>query len=157
MSDFKSTVAERWKKYVHRRQDHQCWPWTGSKAVRGGYGQLNDRKKLLKAHRLAWELHFGPIPEELLVRHMCHNPECCNPTHLLLGTDKDNSQDAVRAKRNVLPPLRKGEECYQTPFTKEDIIKIRSSPLTGVELAKLHNVSRSAISQIRKRKVWRHV
>ena len=153
----KDTIEARWRKYVHRRQDHQCWLWTGSKAVRGGYGQLNDRGKLLKAHRIAWEIHFGTIPAGIMVRHMCHNPACCNPTHLLLGTAKDNSADSVRAKRNVVPTPPKGEKHHQTPFTKSDILEIRLSTLSGAELARVHNVSRSTISHIRLRKVWRHV
>lgn len=151
------SVVDRWHRYVYRRQDHQCWPWTGSVTLRGGYGQLNDRGHLLKAHRLSWEIHFGPLDSHQCIRHMCHNPLCCNPSHLLPGTIADNNADAVRAKRNVVPAPPTGEAHHQTPLLESDVRFIRSTSISGADLARRYGISRSAISAIRKHKTWKHV
>lgn len=70
-----------------------CWLWTAAKDG-GGYGQLGlGTEKLGKAHRISWELHNGPIPVGKCVLHRCDLPECSNPEHLFLGTQKDNAED----------------------------------------------------------------
>ena len=70
-----------------------CWLWTASKDG-CGYGWIGlGNRKLGKAHQVSWELHFGPIPEDKCVLHHCDLPECSNPRHLFLGTQKDNALD----------------------------------------------------------------
>jgi len=81
-----------------------CWPFTGQRMRRGlPYGLIFDRRTR-RAHRVAWELTHGPIPEGLNVLHRCDNPPCCNPAHLFLGTDGDNAADREakgRSARNL--------------------------------------------------------
>ncbi len=78
-----------------------CWLWTGS-TVPGGYGQIRDSaSKMVKTHRLAYELICEPVPNELLVCHACDVPNCVNPLHLWLGTYQDNSDDMVVKGRSV--------------------------------------------------------
>jgi len=76
-----------------------CWPWTGSKTLKG-YGQLRWKYNSLVASRVSYELYVGPIPEGLMVRHRCDNPSCVNPDHLELGTAADNSADMVQRGRH---------------------------------------------------------
>lgn len=151
------SVIRRFWQNVHRRQDHQCWHWTGSKMVRGGYGQLNDRGRLLKAHRLSWEINLGPIPDRMLIRHLCHNPSCCNPSHLLPGTPQDNHDDMRKAGRMFIPPCKRGEKAFVAKLTENQVLAIYSSNESGVDLASRFGVTPSMISRIRCGHAWRHV
>lgn len=55
---------------------------------------------MLGAHRVAYEIANGPIPDDLWVLHSCDNPPCCNPSHLRVGTYKDNVRDRVERDRS---------------------------------------------------------
>lgn len=73
----------------------ECWLWLGSTCR--GYGQFRRGAaggfKMVKAHRFAYELWVGPVPDELLVCHECDNPLCMRPKHLFVGTQLDNQTD----------------------------------------------------------------
>lgn len=64
-----------------------------------GYGLFGIRRKLFKAHRVAWMLCKGAVPEGLCVLHKCDTPSCVNPDHLFLGTHADNMADKKRKGR----------------------------------------------------------
>lgn len=85
-----------------------CWEWQGGRTKGVGksfsYGRTLVNKKKMLAHRYAWTLKFGPVPEGMMVCHKCDNPPCCNPSHLFLGTGKDNTQDALKKGRLFKPP-----------------------------------------------------
>ena len=151
------SVRKRFWKYVLRRQDHQCWPWLASTMKRGGYGQLRDGSKTLKSHRLAWELHFGSIPEALLIRHLCNNPLCCNPSHLLPGTNKENHEDMRMAGRMTVPVAAQGIHHHAAKLTEEQVQFVLTSDLTGAELACRLGVTKAMISRIRNHKAWKHL
>lgn len=84
-----------------------CWLWQGPMA-RKGYGRFYFTKGKVLAHRAAWELTFGIIPEGLHVCHHCDTPLCVRPDHLFLGTRSDNMTDAYKKGRLPRPPLHKG-------------------------------------------------
>lgn len=93
------TEAEFWASVIH--SDAGCWIWTRG-ATKEGYGRLAaGGKRDVYAHRWAYELTHGPIPKGMLVRHSCDNRRCINPSHLLLGTHLDNSNDKISRGRFV--------------------------------------------------------
>lgn len=100
-------LAERFWEKVRRVGPSSCWEWTAH-CDRRGYGEIgssgNRGKPHLRAHRVSWEIHNGPIPDGLFVLHRCDNRKCVNPHHLFLGTAKDNTQDMLAKGRGVEPP-----------------------------------------------------
>src|SRR3974390_3113329 len=81
-----------------------CWLFQGAKSV-GGYGriQLTCSRTLALAHRVAYELFVGPIPDGLEIDHLCRNPACVNPTHLEPVTEKVNAESGERATPTHCP------------------------------------------------------
>ncbi len=82
-----------------------CWIWMG-RVGNKGYGQFAFRQRPVNAHRMAYVLTIGEIPEGLWILHRCDTPLCVNPTHLRTGTRSDNVADMVKRKRNSGPHKR---------------------------------------------------
>lgn len=99
----KKTVEERFWPKVDKSPGHgpngDCWVWTASVNKKYGYGNFCGPE--VRAHRMAYVLSKGEIPEGLIVMHSCDNRRCCNPSHLSVGTPKDNTQDMVRKGRHI--------------------------------------------------------
>jgi HNH endonuclease len=92
------TVEERFWAKVEKTEG--CWLWMGYRNKKG-YGMFKMPDRVQLAHRAAWMLTNGPIPDGLDVLHKCDNPPCVRPTMLFLGTNADNQQDSVRKGRHV--------------------------------------------------------
>ena len=65
-----------------------CWEWQGH--LNRGYGRLRGDKKDILAHRYAYQLIKGSIPEDLTLDHLCRNRSCVNPDHLEIVTMREN-------------------------------------------------------------------
>lgn len=101
-------IARFWSKVTKGKPD-ECWPWTGYILHRDGqpqhgYAWFSPAKGVMSkgygAHVIARWLATGEWPAGLVTRHECDHPPCCNPDHLVLGTEKDNTQDMIRRGRN---------------------------------------------------------
>jgi hypothetical protein len=136
-----------------------CWVWTGLLGSTG-YGTVKYKQKNYKSHRLAWFFTYGEHPDpSLMLRHTCDNPPCVNPAHLLPGTAKQNSADAV--ERNRQP---RGETNGRSILTADQVREIRHS-MDGLKplahnlkpLARQYGVDWTTVRNIVKGKIWRHL
>ena len=98
------SLEERfWAKVNRSGGPHECWTWTASLST-GGYGQINIDRRPVPAHRVAYELLKGAIPDGLDIDHLCHTRDtscrldrecphrrCCNPSHLEIVTRGENN------------------------------------------------------------------
>lgn len=133
-----------------------CWIWTGArKQLPWCYGILGQNKKGLTpelAHRVSWELHFGPIPEGMKVLHHCDNPPCVRPDHLFRGTLADNSVDMLKKHRHRVH--------NPTGLTEERVQAMRARYAAGgiaqKSLAAEYGCSLALVGFILARKVWKH-
>ena len=99
-----------WERFWEKvEKGDQCWIYKGSHGTGNLYGQFRIRGKELRAHRLAWQFAFGPIPKGLNVLHSCDNPPCVRPDHLFLGTQLDNIHDMMRKGRAKMSGRPKSE------------------------------------------------
>ena len=113
-------ITERFHAADRKGAPDECWLWEKSKSAKG-YGQINSGGTMARAHRVAWELSNGPIPKGVCVLHKCDVPICVNPSHLFLGTLKDNFDDAVAKGRIVRSATGPFEPLTKTPsFDQEE-------------------------------------
>lgn len=129
-----------------------CLEWLGG--LRNGYGYFGRR---WSAHRVAWTLVNGQIPEGMVIAHQCDNPRCCRVEHLFLATQTDNVRD-MDAKGRRVPP--KGERNSCAKITEQDVAAIRSDLYNGWTLAAIgaqFGIGVSQVSAILRGKNWTHL
>jgi hypothetical protein len=104
----------------------KCWEFQGARTSPNGHGIMTVDGKRVMAHRAAYEVWVGPILDGMKVCHHCDNPICCNPTHLFLGTQRDNMRDAA-AKGRTGPQIRDWSRCKRGHELVGDNIYIHPS------------------------------
>jgi hypothetical protein len=150
-------TEERFWEKVDRRGPDDCWEWLASKS-RKGYGNFSANGCAGKAHRYAYELHYGPIPDNMCVCHNCpagDNPACVNPAHLWLGTINDNNTDRDNKGRDRHPT---GEKHWAARFTNSEVREIRKQRfdlgISARKLAKMYGVSLGTMKRILQGKTY---
>ena len=102
MIELNSSDINRFWRVTNRGDLKSCWLW-GASLFTCGYGRFFLKGKREYAHRIAWVIANGNIPEALNVLHKCDNPRCVNPNHLFLGTHNDNMKDMAAKGRGNGP------------------------------------------------------
>jgi hypothetical protein len=133
-----------------------CLEWSRKSKANGGYGVLCvGRKGHIRAHRAAWAIKNGAIPDGFYVCHKCDNPLCCNTDHLFLGTPKDNMADKEAKGRGIKPPVRHGELHHNTKTTLAEVDCIKSENGTLNEIADRYGISSKTVWRIKKGLSWK--
>ncbi len=134
-----------------------CWLWI-PKPDELGYGRLGRLLGETRAHRIAYRLFKGAIPEGLVVMHACDVRICCNPDHLSVGTQAENVADMMDKGRHVTVP-RYGEDNAMSALTRDLVEEIRALALIpGNSMSKLanqFNVSPMTINRAVRRETWK--
>lgn len=149
------SVKRRFWKYTCKGLPSECWPWCGSVSKRGGYGQLNDRGKLLKAHRISFEIHNGLIPKDKFICHKCGNSICVNPHHLYAGTAKENIIDSKNHGTLFIPYGPRGESHHSAKLNLKKVKYIRNAKSKVLDLAIKFGVSKHTIYNVLANKIWK--
>jgi hypothetical protein len=156
---YKATPPElRFWKFVAQKGPAECWPWTGTLSSYG-YGQFKVSNRPVRfkgAHRFVFEMLNGPQPPEVVVRHSCDNPICCNPAHLSGGSHADNVADKVaRGRQRGVP--QPGAFNPRARLQDDDVREIRASKESHSVVAKRYGVHKQTVAAIRQRRNWSHV
>jgi hypothetical protein len=153
--EHRSLEKRFWSKVDIKGKD-ECWLWK-SVTIKGGYGRFKINGKYLLAHRVAYMLLHGDIPEGIDILHTCDKPPCCNPYHVKEGTHSDNMQDMIHKGRiNERLGIKNGNH----KLTVQDVICIRIMSQCGysdLSLSALYGVHDRTINKIRLRQTWKHI
>jgi len=156
-----------------RKTKDACWIWAASKRSKG-YGAFvwtdpGGRIVQGRAHRFAWQLARGPIPEDMCVLHHCDVPACVRVDHLYLGTRADNNADMIAKGRKRNGGTRTpSEQCHYERGEQHHAAKLRSSTVQSLRADRVRGLSYSALGRkygivassaykIATRKQWTHV
>lgn len=158
LAELADDPSEPWSRYP-------CLNWTGGKQK--GYGavrvSVDGRHKMLRAHRLAYQISNGPIPEGCDVCHHCDNRACFRPTHLFSGTARDNMRDCAekgRDRRGRIQPTTRGQNNPAAKITDDSARQIRVLSKAGVSQADIGRrlcISRTIVGRVVHGKTWNHV
>jgi len=161
-----------WEKVDNTPNPKNCWIWTACKS-RNGYGNWGLNGKNFGTHRASWMIHNGEIPNGFYVLHKCDVPLCVNPSHLFLGTQRQNIADMKNKGRgnwasgknqglHKNPQLAaRGSKSGRSVLVESQVIEIRNLHKAGnisqIELAKKFNCGKSTVGAIILRQTWAHI
>jgi len=125
-----------------------------------GYGRLKHQGHRTLAHRLAYILHYGPIPPgNWFICHKCDNPKCFRPPHLFPGTPADNTHDAIGKGR--WQDYARGEAHRNSKITEAQVREMNAMYLAGTykktAIAKQFGITRQQLTHIINRTQWTHL
>lgn len=159
-SCFQAYQSGAWLKrfWARVQKSDDCWLWTGYIERADGYGRyyLEGSRRKVGAHRIAYELTYGPVPANLYICHHCDNPPCVRPDHLFVGSQADNVADCIDKDRFV-----SGERNGMAKLTEADVRAIREryqqGGVTHQQLANELGVTKTLVGLIVRGKVWKNL
>jgi len=154
----RTLISERFWSHVDIKTEDECWLWKDSVNIEG-YGQFAlTHTKNVRASRVAFILHYGPILDpEMSVLHKCDIRRCVNPKHLFLGTQLDNMHDMINKGRSK---WSRGSDNGMAKLTEEDVIAIRELYKLGFlqkDVAEAFCTDQPTVSKIISGSRWAHI
>ncbi len=128
-----------------------CWEWNRA-TDRDGYGVFRLNNKQIRSHRLVYEMGHDTIPKGMYVCHYCDVTGCVRPSHLFLGTSKDNKYDSMRKGRDI-----NGVAHFNCKLTNEQVQNIRKDKRSLRKIAIDYNIDYTNVSKIKNRISWKHI
>jgi hypothetical protein len=137
--------------------DTACWLWTSGSMDKKGYRRVYWDGNMHLVHRVSWMIYKGPIPQGLNVLHRCDISGCFNPSHLFLGTIRDNNDDMIAKGRQGHGDGGRGWSRSITPEMGAKMATLREQGMSYEKIAILFKVvskktviciSRNSIGQL---------
>ena len=145
-------MGRKHKKIEFYEDSNGCWICTSHARNQSGYPRITYKGKYPHMSRYLYEKNYGKIPDGLIIRHKCDNPNCINLAHLELGTHKQNAQDCIDRGRQPV-----GEKHHCNKLTEEQAKFILKSDIGPRELGRKYGVAHTTIIRIRQRKKWKYL
>lgn len=157
----KQDETERFWRYVDKKDDKDCWVWTGVLCKKYGHFITTSGQY---AHRFSYCLFhphtFDDKDSSVHIRHSCDNPTCVSPYHLSAGTRKDNMKDMKeRGRGKGFNSGKYGEDTNNSKLTNQQVLEIKKKLVDykrgdANKLASEYNISRKVISDIKLGRTW---
>lgn len=147
----KKTAKDRFDEKWKLDESTGCWVWRAF-VHPGGYGRFSLRCKFVMAHRAAYELYVGEIPNGMQVLHACDRPACVNPAHLRLGTREENMRERDARHRQSF-----GAKNGNARITDLIAQKIFDDPRPRRLIAERYRVSLGTVQMIKNKRRWAHI
>lgn len=156
------SLRDRFWESVDIREDDECWEWTGYVAP-NGYGRFGVLQGIYyTAHRVSWELaHNEVIPDGMVACHKCDNRRCANPSHIFVGTIRDNVRDMDSKGRRNTNARTFGEKHHPAKLNESQVVEISRLCETSTHpdrvIGEMFGVGKSIVNDIRHKRKWRHL
>ena len=145
------SLQDRFELYISPEPNTGCHLWMGF-GISLGYGCFAIDSAPVRAHRVAYELYCGPIPDGMHVLHKCDVRCCVNPEHLFLGTNSDNVKDKVSKGRQA-----KDKSMGPVKLKPEQVREIRKEKGVHRIIGLRYGVGRSQVRRIQLGEAWTHL
>lgn len=147
--DADTTLVEKYVRIAPVGAPGECWNWVRGPFRERTYGRIFLLRRGYLAHRVAYEIAKGAIPDGLDVLHSCHNRRCVNPAHLRAGTHEENMRDMVLAGRSAA-----GGKNSKAKITSEIALAIQRASGSRRGIAGRFGVAIPTVRKIQEGRHW---
>lgn len=161
----KETCIERFWNKVDKTPglgpNGDCWEWRGFIPKSNPYGRYKINQENWMVHQYSYYLANHTLPQNTrkkILMHSCDNPPCVNPAHLKQGTYQENSTDMTLKNRQAKGPKINNAKLTETKVkTIRALYSVNKRLYSSVKLGKIFGVASTTITNIIKRKTWKHL